>query len=834
MRKKTLLLAVLAFIICQASTLTLPSQPQQWSAKADTTKTDTVKADTVAVDTTKADTTKAEKPKKETEYDKIVKKGGTVLNGLFTVRHIEDKYYFEVPDSLLGRLILCVNRFTAVPQNFGKFAGEEANEIAFYMEKRDTTQLLFRQYVVTQVAKEGDNILRTLQQSTIDPIVMDLKIIGHNEANDAQLVEVTPLFKGNSKLTDLDNNMKNNLKLGNIQNNTTFIDTMKVYATNIEIVTTRTYGAQKGQSPASQTGSITIGMNTSMVLLPKEPMRGRLWDDRVGYFVNGITVFSDDQHKTKHESFIARYRLVPKDKKKYLRGELTEPEKQIVYYIDPATPKKWQPYLIQGVNDWNIAFEAAGFKNAIVAKMLPENDPNVSMEDARYSGLRYLPAEIENAYGPHIIDPRSGEIIEAHICWYHNVMNLLTKWYMVQCGPLDKKAQTMKFDDKLMGELIRFVSSHEVGHTLGLRHNMCASNATPVEKLRDKNWVERYGHTSSIMDYARFNYVAQPEDHISEKGLFPRINDYDKWAIKWGYQWRPEFKDEYEEKEKLMKETSEELRNNRRLWWLGGEGWGEDPRSQTEDLGDNAVKASEYGVKNLKRVMENLPKWTKQDNEQYDDLREMWQTVVSQFSRYLNHVTNNIGGRYCNNVPGQEPFVGVPKERQKEALHFLGSYFFEAPEWLYPAEIMSKTGTLITTTQHDAQENTLRNLMSPMRLRNIDNSGYPLDEYLDDLFAEVWKVENGSEWKTKMRRNLQRVYLQHLNNIVNPVTTNPQNATVSQLGNADVLLYAMQNLQKVEEFCHQQAQAQSGINKLHFEDLLREIKLIRDRRTTVK
>jgi hypothetical protein len=318
---------------------------------------------------------------------------------------------------------------------------------------------------------------------------------------------------------------------------------------------------------------------------------------------------------------------------------------------------------------------------------------------------------------------------------------------------------------------------------------MCASNATPVEKLRDKNWVERYGHTSSIMDYARFNYVAQPEDHISEKGLFPRINDYDKWAIKWGYQWRPEFKDEYEEKEKLMKETSEELRNNRRLWWLGGEGWGEDPRSQTEDLGDNAVKASEYGVKNLKRVMENLPKWTKQDNEQYDDLREMWQTVVSQFSRYLNHVTNNIGGRYCNNVPGQEPFVGVPKERQKEALHFLGSYFFEAPEWLYPAEIMSKTGTLITTTQHDAQENTLRNLMSPMRLRNIDNSGYPLDEYLDDLFAEVWKVENGSEWKTKMRRNLQRVYLQHLNNIVNPVTTNPQNATVSQLGNANVMLY---------------------------------------------
>ena len=393
----------------------------------------------------------------------------------------------------------------------------------------------------------------------------------------------------------------------------------------------------------------------------------------------------------------------------------------------------------------------------------------------------------------------------------------------------------MKFDDKLMGELIRFVSSHEVGHTLGLRHNMCASNATPVEKLRDKAWVERHGHTSSIMDYARFNYVAQPEDNISEKGLFPRINDYDKWAIKWGYQWRPEFKDEYEEKEKLMKETSEELRNNRRLWWLGGEGYGEDPRAQTEDLGDNAVTASEYGIKNLTRVMENLQKWTKQDNEQYDDLREMWREVLHQFNRYQNHVRNIIGGRYNNNVPGQEPFVGVPKERQKAALQYLGRNIFETPEWLFPEDIMSKTGTLVTTTTNEAQESVLRSLMAPMLLRNVDNSGYPLDEYLDDLFAEVWKLENGSERKAKMRRNLQRDYLKNLNNLVNPATTNgPQSQNVSQYGNADVLLYVMQNLQKAEEFCKQQAQTQSGINKLHFEDLLREIKLIRDRRTTVK
>ena len=796
-------------------------------AKSDTIKQDTIKQDTIAVDTAKVTP-----PKKETEYEKIVKKGGTLLKGLFTVRHIEDKYYFEVPDSMLGRMILCVNRFTAVPQNFGKFAGEEANELTFYIEKRDTTQLLVRQYVLTQIAKEGDNIRRTLQQSTVDPIVMDLKIIGHNEANDASLVEVTPLFKGNSKLTDLSNNLKTSLKIGNIQNNTTFIDTMKVYPSNIEIVTTRTYGAQNGQSAASQTGNITLGMNTSMVLLPKEPMRGRLWDERVGYFVNGITLFSDDQHKTQRESYIARYRLVPKDKKKYLRGELTEPEKQIVYYIDPATPKKWIPYLIQGVNDWNTAFEAAGFKNAIVAKVLPENDPNVSMEDARYSGLRYLPAEIENAYGPHIIDPRSGEIIEAHICWYHNVMNLLTKWYMVQCGPLDKKAQTMKFDDKLMGELIRFVSSHEVGHTLGLRHNMCASNATPVEKLRDKAWVEKNGHTSSIMDYARFNYVAQPEDHVSEKGLFPRINDYDRWAIKWGYQWRPEFKDEYEEKEKLMKETSEVLSNNRRLWWLGGEGWGEDPRAQTEDLGDDAVKASEYGIKNLKRVMENLPKWTKQDNEQYNDLCEMWSAVVDQYSRYMNHVRNNIGGRYNNNTPGLEPFVGVPKERQKEALQFLGRHVFDTPEWLFPENIMSKNGTNVLMTMSNRQENILSQLMTISRLNGIANTGYPTEEFLNDLFAEVWQKEGDTDLKKKLRRGLQRSYIQNLNDLLNPTAQDQKNYAIQY--HTDAMLYIMQNLQKVEDYCKQQAKAQSGINKLHFEDMLREIKLIRDRRTTVK
>ena len=800
-------------------------------------KADTLSKDTTVIDTTKVDKedvkSKNKKEPKETEYQKLIKKGGTVTDGLFRVRHIEDKYYFEVPDSMIGRYILCVTRFTAVPQNFGMFAGEEITHSTIYFEKRDTSQIMIRQYVLSHLADNGDNISRTLEQSTIDPIVQSFKVIGQNEEKDASLIEVTSLFNSDNNLMSFSNNDKTSLKVGGLMKDRTFIDTIKVFPTNIEVATTRTYGSSPARSEASKTGTITMAFNTSMVLLPKEPMRKRLWDDRVGYFVNNFVRFSDAQHKTEHESFISRYRLVPKNKKKYLRGELTEPEKQIVYYIDPATPKKWIPYLIQGINDWNVAFEAAGFKNAITAKVLPEDDPNVSLEDARYSVLRYLPAEIENAYGPRIVDPRSGEIIEAHICWYHNVMNLLTKWYMVQCGAVDKRAQTMKFDDKLMGELIRFVSSHEVGHSLGLRHNMGASFATPVEKLRDKAWVEKNGHTASIMDYARFNYVAQPEDNISSKGLFPRINDYDKWAIKWGYQWRPEFKDEYEEKEKLMTETTNILKGNQRLWF-GGEGRNEDPRAQTEDLSDNNVKASEYGIKNLKRVMQHLPQWTKEENDQYDDLIEMYKAVADQFNRYMNHVAKNIGGRYINNMPGMEPYAPVPAARQREALQYLGRNIFEAPEWLYPANILSKSGADAATTQQQQQTLLLTRLMTPLMLSNISTSDYAVNQYLDDLFAQVWTAPKGStSFQQKTRRQLQRSYVQNLNSLLNPSEADLKGA-MSRSYNSDAILYVLQNLQKVETYCQQQIKASEGINALHFEDLLREIKLIRERRTTVK
>ena len=812
------------------------------SAYAGSVKESVAQNDTTA-QTTKTDSAGAKKApaveakKKENEYEKLMKDSGTVVKGLFTVRHIKDKWYFEVPDSLIGRYLLAVTRFASVPQGFGVFSGEKVNDETVYFEKRDEKTMLLRAFVRTQEANSNDRIYQTLKQSTADPIVAAFPVIGKNPHPGMNLIDVTSFFVRDNNVVGINKRIATKAKLSGQQTDRTFVDTIKTYPINVEVMTTRTYGATIGTSRASGTGSLTLALNTSIVVLPKEPMRRRLWDERVGYFTTPLTLFSDRQHKSQRELFISRYRLVPKDVKRYLRGELVEPVKQIVYYIDPATPKKWVPYLIKGINDWNVAFEAAGFKNAIVGKEWP-NDPTMSLDDARYCVLRYLPSEAENAYGPHVKDPRSGEIIESHICWYHNVMNLLTKWYMTQCGPLDRRAQQMDFDEKLMGQLIRFVSSHEVGHTLGLRHNMGASHATPVEKLRDKAWVEKHGHTASIMDYARFNYVAQPEDHIGEQGLFPRINDYDKWAIKWGYQYRPEFKDEFEEKERLMTETTAILSQNPRLWF-GGEGKNEDPRAQTEDLGDDNVKASDYGVKNLKRVVAGLPVWTQQTNGRYDHLREMYANVRQQFTRYMRHVMKNLGGRYLNNLPGRAPYEIAPAKKQKEALEYLGRQVFDAPLWLYPMAITEKTGIDVQGELNTLQKSVLDVTMTAAMLNTIYNDSqrsakaYRLPDYLNDLFAQVWTSANAAdEMKNITRRALQRQYVENLNRLLNPTEKDKAGRSAAAY-NSDALLYVAAHLDKLENYLKGQMSAASGIQALHIKDLLQQIQLIKDRRTKV-
>ena len=796
----------------QASGTSLP----EFGKKSLVVREDTVKKDTV---------------KKETAYEKLLKDGGSECEGMFTVRHIKDDWYFEVPDSLMGRLLLVVTRFKAVPQGFKMISGEEVNRSVVYWEQHNGKTLFLREYVQSQFGRPGDKIAEALKQSTVDPVIGKFDVIGRNPETQAQLINVSKFLLGDNKTCGFTSSDRSILGIGSLVQDRTFMDTIKTYPINVEVTTLRTYNITSGKLPAATTGSVTVKLNTSMVMLPKEPMQPRLADERVGFFQNPVTEFSDDQQVTVRGAIIQRYRLEPKDPERYRRGQLTEPKRPIVYYIDPATPKKWIPYLKAGVKDWNVAFEAAGFKNAIMAKEWPD-DPTMSLDDARYSVLRYLPSENENAYGPRIVDPRSGEIMESHICWYHNVMNLLKKWYMVQCGPLDKRAQTMNFDDELMGTLIQFVSSHEVGHTLGLRHNMAASSATPVEKLRDKAWVEANGHTVSIMDYARFNYVAQPEDKISGKGLFPRIGDYDKWAIKWGYQYRPEFKDPFKEKAALRAEVTKKLRSDRRMLFIGDEGKGADPRSQSEDLGDNNMKANEYGIKNLKKVMENIMTWTAQPDGQYDDLNTIYKSVRAQHMKYTMHVQRNLGGRYTNNLPGMKPHDYLPRSVQKEAIEWFGRNLFEAPLWLYPDKVVSCTGVKPMDEIRDRQNSLVALLLAPGMLYNIYSSSlcgsepYPLDEYLNDVFTAIWKPLNTSnELENNLRRQLQRSYLTFIGRMMNPESKDIANANAT-FSRSDILLFVETHFDKVEEYVKRQLAVckEGDLNYRHYAALLRDIK----------
>lgn len=764
------------------------------------------------------------KKEKPSAYEKLIKEGGSMTEGMCTVRHIKNNWYFEVPDSLMGRLMLAVTRFRAVPQGFKKLTGEQVNSSIVYWEQHNEKTLFLREYVQSQFAPEKDNIAKALKQSTVDPIIFRFDVIGRNPETKAQLIDVSKIITADNKLFGLTQADRSQLSVSSLASDRTFTDTIKTFPINMEIVTMRTYNASAGKTRASQSGAVTIKLNTSIVMLPKEPMRPRFADERVGYFQNAITQFSDEQQVTKHRAIVQRYRLEPKDPERYSKGQLCEPKKQIVYYIDPATPKKWVPYLIAGINDWNKAFEKAGFKNAITAKEWPQ-DTDMDIDDARFSVIRYLPSETENAYGPRIVDPRSGEIMESHVCWYHNVMNLLKKWYMVQCGPVDKRARTMTFSDELMGNLIRFVSSHEVGHSIGLRHNMIASSATPVEKLRDKAWVEANGHTVSIMDYARFNYVAQPEDGISQKGLFPRIGDYDKWAIHWGYQYRADLKDEFKEQEALRTEVSQHLKADHRLMYVGDEGRGMDPRSQNEDLGDNNMKANEYGLKNLKRVMENILTWTAQPDYQYNDLTSMYEAVRQQYQRYTMHVQKNIGGRYKNTIPGMRPVDAVPRSRQKEAIEWLGRNVFDAPLWLYPENVTEKTGVRPVEDIRNRQNAVLSVLLNSAMLYNICSSAqdasepYTLDEYLNDVFATVWKPINGSDAKNDyFRRQQERNYISLLEKVLKPDEKSKLLPIGDTILRSDVPLYVEMHLEKIRQYVesHITTDKADDVNAQHY------------------
>ncbi len=725
-------------------------------------------------------------------YAEVITAKAKTDKGLFTTHRIEDKYFFEIPDRLMNREILIVNRISKAPANtrasFLGYAGDQISENVISFEKGPNNKVFLRTISYSEMGSDSAGMYQSVRNSNLQPIAasFDIKTFGNDSITGVKstVIEMTDYISGDNDVLFFDARIKRALGISSFQRENSYVTDVRSYQNNIEIKTVKTYMRTPPAAPGQTTPTVGFGatgspttfeLNSSMVLLPGVTMKPRYFDPRVGYFATSYTDYDRNPQGIEVVRMVTRWKLEPKpeDVEKYLSGQLVEPQKQIVYYIDPATPKKWVSYLIQGVNDWNVAFEKAGWKNAITAKLAPVNDSSWRLEGAGYSAIVYKPSDIPNASGPHVRDPRTGEILESHINWYHNVMNLVRDWYFIQTAAVDPRARSLRFPDSLMGQLIRFVSSHEVGHTLGLRHNYGSSSTVPVENLRNKNWVEANGHTPSIMDYARFNYVAQPEDNVGEKGLFPRIGDYDKWAIEWGYKWMPATKTASEDAVTLNKLTAQKMQDKR--LWFGTETDPDDPRGQNEDLGDNAVKASTYGIKNLQRILAKLPEWTKEPNKDYTDLAGMYNQLTTQFNRYMGHVTKNIGGIYTTPKMVEEPGVVVefvPEAKQKEAMTFLQTQLFATPKWIVDNSISSYTGSnklsVIATIQNNILNRLISNTTFSKMFRaeaEMDNA-YTATEMLTDLRRGIWSELATRKPVDIYRRSLQKSFVEGLTRLL--------------------------------------------------------------------
>ena len=793
-------------------------------------------------------------------YKEVITDKAKTSKGLFTVHKVEDKYYFEIPPRLLGRDILVVNRVSKSsvesPKAFYGYAGDRIGENVIRFEKGPNNKIFLKNISFNVNPIDSTKpMYKAVMSSNMQPIALafDVKTIASDSLGGGIVIDVTDNITADNEIFGFAGFTKSQFAVGSFQADKSYISSVRPYPTNIEITTVKTFsksagpGGAPGQPPSQAT--VTLEMNSSMLILPETPMKPRYDDNRVGYFSTGYTDFDANPQGVKDITMIKRWRLEPKpeDMEKYKRGELVEPAKPIIFYIDPATPKKWVPYLIMGINDWQKAFEKAGFKNAIIGKEAPtkEQDSTWSLEDARNSAIVYKPSDVLNAYGPSEADPRSGEIMESHVGWFHNVMKLLRDWYLIQAGAIDPRSHKMVFDDALMGDLIRFVSSHEVGHTLGLPHNFGSSSGVPVENLRNKAWVEANGHTPSIMDYARFNYVAQPEDNISPAGIYPRIGEYDKWAIEWGYKLIPEAATAEDEVPILDKWI--EAKANDKRYYYGPQGQPDDPRDQAECIGDNAMKASTYGIKNLQRILPNLTTWTKQPNEDYADLSELYGELVGQFRRYIGHVCYNFGGIYetlkKNNQPG-DVYEYVSKATQKEAADFINRLVFTTPTWLISKDISGKTGVNPTTTILGLQEAALNRMLSTTAMNKmlnaeatLGNDAYTVNDLLSDLKQSVF-----TELATKKpidiyRRNLQKSYVERLGTLINPpampggitITFGNASAPVIDVKKTDILSYLKGHARELKAAIDAAAAGTADkATKYHLQDLSDRLRKILD------
>lgn len=697
------------------------------------------------------DSTKKAADKGPSLIEKFIKPTVKPMVGLTTVYKQDGKFFMNINDSLFGRDIILVTRISkaaeGIRSSFDGYAGDQINSGVFRFERGPDNKIFLRKTSNGDRSKDSTQAMfEAVRRSNLAAIITTFEIKAQSKDKTDNLIDVTDFFGSDSEALFFRKGTKAAFKLGGIQKESSYVENITTYPINTEIKTVKTYmRTDKGETA-------TYELNNSFVLLPKVPMTPRYADDRVGYFATGYTDFDQNPQGIKKVRMITRWRLEPKpeDIEKYKRGELVEPIKPIVFYIDPATPKEWVPYLIQGVNDWQASFEKAGFKNAIYALEAPspEEDPSWSLEDARYSAIVYKPSDIPNASGPNVNDPRTGQILESHINWYHNVMSLVRNWYFLQCSPVDPGARKMLFDTELMGQLIRFVSSHEVGHTLGLRHNFGGTAIYTTAQLRDPKFLKENGHTTSIMDYSRFNYVAQPGDNIPRELLFPSISHYDHWAIEWGYRRFPDVDDPIKELPQINKWIIEKTKDKR--YWFGTESSASDPRLQAEDLSNNQMEANDLGIKNLKYVMANLGEWTATPNEDYSDLRTMHSEVNRQFVRYIGHVVKWVGGIYQDpktiEMEG-DVYTPVEREMQVQAMDFLDKHLFvNTPLWLIPENYLNKFPSRAESYLESAYSNAFSSLLSRRVIMNLvtdqTNQGkkaFTVEDMFDRLNKSIWR-----------------------------------------------------------------------------------------------
>ncbi len=715
-------------------------------------------------------------------YEKVITKDAKSKSGIFTVHNIKDKYYYEIPKSELNKQFLWNTQIAKTTEGAGYGGQQLASRVVRWELNGNKVNLRSVDYSV--VADPKSPIAQAVGAANNDTIIMTMPVAAFSKDGDP-VVEVTRLFS-----TDVSEfSARQRLNATGMDASRSYIERISPYPENIEAVATLTYtrtqpppgalaAANLAAAGGMRPGSATIVLHHSMVKLPEKPLLPRIFDERVGFFTQNLLDYSRDEQRAPHVRYIARWRLEKKDPS----ADLSEPVKPIVYYVDSATPVKWREWIKKGIESWQPAFEAAGFKNAIIGKFAPtpEEDPEFNPEDVRYSVIRWLPSTIENASGPHISDPRTGEILNADIQFYHNVMNLQRDWYFVQVGPLDPRAQQLPLPDDLMGRLLEFVVAHEVGHTLGLQHNMKASSTYPQEKVRDREWLHTMGAAPSIMDYARFNYVAQPEDKIPMEDLVPRIGPYDVFAIKWGYAPLPQAKTSDDEKPALDKWAREQDATPWYRFSTAGAA-GSDPGELTEAIGDaDAIKSTAAGLKNLQRVAQMLlPATTAKPGEPFDDLAELYGRMLGQWTLEMNHVAAIVGG-----FDTQEKYAGqsgviftpVSKDRQKEAVKFLNENAFVTPTWAIDPKILRRIQVVgVLATIRSAQSSVLNNLLNSPRFNRLveqealdGKPAYSAVEFLADVRAGVWKELADPQVRIDAyRRNLQRAFLDLVNTKVN-------------------------------------------------------------------